>query len=156
MLNRWIDFLIENIEDFENGFDLLPLNVICDKFDRLTFFDCDEWKTTKKISISQIIARYVLTNMNHIEWLLGEENNLENYVILIIGEREIKIDDLDKIEDIHKYININILKKDYLSLNKVKLSNPENKNTIWKKWIKYLSPPIFFILKKKIIKILSK
>ena len=152
LLNRWVDFLIKNIDDFERNFDLLPINVIIDKSNKLMFFDYDEWQSPKKLSTSEIIARYVLTNKNHVEWLFGKGNNLKEYVELILGEREIKINNLRKIEEIHNYINNNILKKDYLSQREEDIDNSLKKKNIWKKWIIIFFPPIIFILKKKITK----
>lgn len=120
MFYRWLDLLIKQIEKFDNSFDLLPINTILDKNDNLMFFDYNEWKTKNKFTIPQIVKRYVLMNENHLIWLLGVQKNIDDFVILLLKNTKIKIenfDDLKEVEIIHNYIKDHILKKDYLNSN---------------------------------------
>ena len=156
---KWLNLLIDKIDDFENSFDLLPMNVIYDENGKLTFFDFNEWKTKEKFTIPQIIKRYVLMNKNHFEWLFGIQNNIDDFVLLILDKNNIKIKDIEelkKVDVVHDYIRANIFKNDYLKINNKKIVKKivtrKNKKPIWKKWVKYIIPPIFVILRNRIKK----
>jgi SAM-dependent methyltransferase len=160
MLNKWINLLVKDFEYYDNNFDLLPINVIVSQDNNLTFFDCNEWTTNEKFTIPQIIKRFVLMNIDHVNWLFGNCENIDDYVFLILKNNNIStqnIEGLEKLEEIHQFVNINIFKNDYLK-NKdinVQKSAKKQKNNKWKKTTRYLLPPIFFIVYKKLIKYLK-
>ena len=99
-------------------------------------------------------------NIDHVNWLFGNCENIDDYVFLILKNNNIStqnIEGLEKLEEIHQFVNINIFKNDYLK-NKdinVQKSAKKQKNNKWKKTTRYLLPPIFFIVYKKLIKYLK-
>ncbi len=155
-IKQWLQLLLQKYDSFEYTFDLLPRNIVIKNDGKLEFFDTDEWETKKRLSILQIIKRFVLTNQGQMVWFFNEMETNEEYILALMEFASLGVDnemDDKLVNEIHKFVKEEIFFKEYKTKylnikNAHPKSNNKSKNHI-KSIIKDFIPPILLKFKNK-------
>ena len=118
----YLSYLMDNAKKLGNrNFELLPQNIILNKDNQLSHFDCNEWECEFVLNYQTIFARFLFLNNDILKWMI-QNYNLKYYGNFVKDTNNILKKskhpviyqfEFLQIVEIQKYIANNILMRDY-------------------------------------------
>lgn len=118
LFKDWLSFLSSKIDEIENyAFDMLPYNTLVDIDGNFYFIDIKEWQTSRPLSISQTVTRYIISNKKRFEWLLSIKKDkmnvfvdevLNNFNLPLLNSLE-----TDYLKDLNVFLETSVHRKSY-------------------------------------------
>lgn len=118
LFKKWIKFLEKNINNSKyQTFDMMPFNTFIDSHGDLHFIDVDEWQSSKKLSVSQIVSRFIISHKRHFEWALTIKKtkalHFMNTVLNYFGLPSLTENEYLYISEINEFLKEEIHRKEY-------------------------------------------
>lgn len=125
-LNKYIKFL-NQIHVKTNSFDLIPKNILIDKYDNINFIDNEEWESKHNLNIQQLLFRFFRINSNQLNWLYNHNYFNDNFKSLLEDFDLEWNDEYERqVNEINSFIKEKVSRTPYFFI----LKNKDKKNTM--------------------------